>query len=73
MNSETYDVKPLTSLEQARLPIFSGHMRDYYHWKAEWEDLQLLVIPHRLENVRKEGLCAVQLQIRRHCLQASGQ
>lgn len=28
MNSGTYDVKPLTSLERARLPIFSGHMRD---------------------------------------------
>lgn len=40
-------------LEWARLPIFSGDMRDYYRWKAEWDDLQQLGNPHGLENVRK--------------------
>ena len=28
-------------------------MRDYYCWKAEWEDLQRLGNPHGLENVKK--------------------
>lgn len=28
-------------------------MRDYYRWKAEWDDLQQLGNPHGLENVRK--------------------
>jgi len=53
LNTGTYNVKPLISLERARLPIFSGDMRDYYRWKAEWEDLQRLGNPHGLENVRK--------------------
>lgn len=53
MNSGTYDVKPLISLERAWLPVFSGDMQDYYRWKAEWEDLQQLGNPHGLENVRK--------------------
>lgn len=53
MNSGTYNVKPLISLERARLPTFSGDMRDYYRWKAEWEDLQRLGNPHGLENVRR--------------------
>lgn len=51
--SGTYNVRPLISLERARLPMFSGNMRDYYRWKAEWEDLQLLGNPHGLENVKK--------------------
>ncbi|CAL9690628.1 unnamed protein product [Knipowitschia caucasica] len=45
--------KPQITLERARLPTFSGNMRDYYRWKAEWEDLQQLGNPHGLENVRK--------------------
>lgn len=53
MNSGAYNVKPLISLERARLPVFSGDMRDYYRWKAEWEDLQRLGNPHGLENVKK--------------------
>lgn len=53
MISGTHSVKPLISLERARLPIFSGDMRNYYRWKAEWEDLQRLGNPHGLENVRK--------------------
>lgn len=48
-----YGLKPLISLERARLPTFSGNMRDYYRWRAEWEDLQQLGNPHGLENVRK--------------------
>ena len=43
------NVKPQISLERARLPTFSGDMRDYYHWKSEWEDLQELGNPHGTE------------------------
>lgn len=49
----TYNYRPQISLERARLPMFAGNMRDYYRWKAEWEDLQRLGNPHGLENVRK--------------------
>lgn len=28
------------SLERAQLPTYSGDIRDYYHWKTEWMDLQ---------------------------------
>ena len=52
-DKQDHGLKPLISLERARLPIFSGKMRDYYRWKAEWEDLQQLGNPHGLENVRK--------------------
>ena len=45
--------QPQISLERARLPMFSGNMRDYYRWKAEWEDLQHLGNPHGLDNVKK--------------------
>ncbi|XDV33290.1 hypothetical protein PO909_003748 [Leuciscus waleckii] len=34
------NLKPQISLERARLPTFSGDMRDYYRWKIEWEDLK---------------------------------
>lgn len=46
-------VRPLITLERARLPMFSGNKRDYYRWKTEWEDLQCLGNPHGLENMRK--------------------
>lgn len=53
MYSGPYHFKPQIMLERARLPTFSGNMRDYYRWKAEWEDLQQLGNPHGLENIRK--------------------
>lgn len=51
--SGAYSFKPHIALERARLPMFSGNMRDYYHWKAEWEDLEKLENPYGLDNVRK--------------------
>lgn len=46
-------VKPQISLERARLPNFSGDMRDYYRWKTEWEDLQELGNPQGAECIKK--------------------
>lgn len=48
-----FHFKPQIMLERARLPTFFGNMRDYYRWKAEWEDLQQLGNPHGLENIKK--------------------
>ncbi|RXN38928.1 gag-pol fusion poly [Labeo rohita] len=46
-------LKPQISLERARLPTFSGDMRDYYRWKTEWEDLQELGNPQGAECIKK--------------------
>lgn len=48
-----FDLRPLISLERARLPTFSGDMRDYHRWKAEWEELQQFGNPQGAECVRK--------------------
>lgn len=47
------NLKPQISLERARLPTFSGDMRDYYRWKTEWEDLQELGNPQGVECIKK--------------------
>lgn len=47
------NLKPQISLERARLPTFSGDMRDYYRWKSEWEDLQELGNPQGVECIKK--------------------
>lgn len=83
--AEAHNYKPQISLERARLPMFTGNMRDYYRWKAEWEDLQHLGNPHGLENVKKFHLLGsldeksqersriIQLWISQRRVQALGQ
>lgn len=46
-------VKPQISLERARLPKFSGEMKDYYRWKVEWEDLEKLGNPQQSDCIKK--------------------
>lgn len=46
-------LKPQISLQRARLPTFSGDMRDYYRWRSEWEDLQELGNPEGVECIAK--------------------
>lgn len=47
-------LKPQISLERVWLPGFSGDLlRDYYHWKTEWEDLQELGNPQRCGMYKK--------------------
>lgn len=47
-----FNLKPQISLERARLPTFSGDIRDYYRWKTEWEDLQELGNPQGVECIK---------------------
>lgn len=47
------ELKPQISLQRARLPTFSGDIKDYYCWKAEWEDLQELGNPHGADCIKK--------------------
>ena len=56
MTARNPHLKPQISLERARLPTFSGDMRDYYRWKTEWEDLQDLGNPQGAECIKKVPL-----------------
>lgn len=38
--------------------MFSGNMREYYRWKARWEDLEQLGNPQGVETVREFHLLA---------------
>lgn len=60
-------LKPQISLERTRLPVFSGDMTDYYRWKAEWAELELLGNPLRTAAVTRFHLLA-SLSEKRPCL-----
>lgn len=50
--------KPQVSLERTRLPVFSGDMTEYYRWKTEWAELELLGNPLRTAGITRFHLLA---------------
>lgn len=51
-------ISPQIHLERTRLPVFSGDMTEYYRWKTEWTELELLGNPLRTARVTRFHLLA---------------